>query len=84
MIAWLAALPRKQAAGAFGAKASHQSLNLAGRQVQPLRCQARLQIAVHDSLDYFDPIQLAHAHRNHPGIGHDGLLGKEPLACAER
>jgi len=33
MIAWLAALPRKQAAGAFVAKASHQSLNLAGRQV---------------------------------------------------
>jgi hypothetical protein len=59
----------------FSAIPVYQPLHLASRQAQSGRCDHRLQIAFNDSLNRLESVNLAHAHRNHLGSGHDATPG---------
>jgi hypothetical protein len=68
VIAWPVKPPRHQTRWTFSVVAHHQPVHPAYRQAQPGRGTPRFQSPIDQRLNNLQPVQFAHAHRNHPRL----------------
>lgn len=75
MVAGASTPTRNQPERAFTAMAENQQLDLPTRYAESLVRPPRHQAGLSDRLDDLQPVQFAHAHGEHAGIGHRRLRG---------
>jgi len=84
MMAGLATPARHQSGCAFIAIAQHKPLDLTPTDAEPFGCTPWHQPLLDDRFHYLQPIQLAHAHGDHPRLVHGAFRWSESPSSMRR